>query len=214
MRGPVDDCTGVILAGGENRRMPVPKGLIRVHGRPIVERNLILMKRLFPEHMIVTNQPGLYSFLDTKLVGDIYDIRGPATGILTAMLNSRTGWIFVSACDMPFLNAELISSLTGMRSGQDAVVPMHRGRPEPLLACYSTALAPDMEKAILAGRRGLRDFLSGKRVKYVQPGEMRHTGSPEESFINLNTPEDVDRFLGQNDILKFKESLRRHECSA
>lgn len=210
----IKDCTGVILAGGENRRMPVPKALISVHGQPIIRRNLTLIERLFADNMIVTNEPGRYSFLDTRFIGDIYDIRGPATGILSALLNCRTGWIFVSACDMPFLNEGLIRAMAALRPGKDAVVPLRRGRPEPLLGFYSVRLAQTMEKALLAGSPGLRDFLKGKRVQYVTSGTIRHYGSPEESFINLNTPEDVERYLGQNDILTFKASLRRHKCSA
>ncbi|MEF9475741.1 MAG: nucleotidyltransferase family protein, partial [Candidatus Mariimomonas ferrooxydans] len=60
-------CTGVILAGGENRRLPVLKSFIEIDGEKIIERNLKIMKNLFNEVFIVTNQPEVYLYLGFPL---------------------------------------------------------------------------------------------------------------------------------------------------
>ena len=75
----IKQCTGIILAGGENRRMPVRKAFIEVEGQKIIDRNLSVLKRLFEEILIVTNEPGQYAYSGAQLLGDIYDIRGPMT---------------------------------------------------------------------------------------------------------------------------------------
>jgi molybdopterin-guanine dinucleotide biosynthesis protein A len=192
MNAFIDNSTGVILAGGENRRMPVPKAFIRVEGRPLIERTIRLMKRLFQELFVVTNQPELYIHLDAVLLGDVYDIRGPMTGILTSMINTSNDWVFVTACDMPFINGEVIRYLAMRRDGYSAIVPDD----EPLFAFYSRRLLSSMERAVFSGRTGMRDFLTDKKVIYIKKREIAKIGDGERTFINLNTPEDMHTYLG------------------
>jgi molybdopterin-guanine dinucleotide biosynthesis protein A len=198
MSNLIKDCTGVILAGGENTRMPVLKAFIKVKGKPIIEKNLTLMQQLFEETFIVTNQPSDYSHLGAPLLGDVHDIRGPMTGIFTSLLNSPTPWVFISACDMPFINKDLINYMYSQRNGFDAVVPSIKGKAEPLFAFYSKRLISSMEKALLTDRRGLKDFLKDKKVKYISAREIGRLDPGARSFINLNTPGDANRYLGLN----------------
>ncbi len=205
----IDNCTGVILAGGENRRMPVLKAFIEVEGRKIIDRNIRVMKRVFEEIFIVTNQPELYVYLDACLLGDVYNIRGPMTGILTSLMNASNDWIFVTACDMPFINEETIRYLARKRDGYDAVLP----EKEPLFAFYSKRLLSSMEMAILSGKRELKDFLTKKKVKYLSKEEIVGIGNGWRAFVNLNTPEDVNIYLRPQDALKFrKHHTRRRQC--
>lgn len=187
--------TGIILAGGENKRMPVLKPFIEINGERIIERSLRIMKRLFRETVIVTNQPEHYLYLETRMLGDAYNIRGPMTGVFTALLNAPSAWVFVSACDMPFINEELIRYMASKRHDCDAVVPLLNNRAEPLFAFYSGRLLPLMEKAVLSGKTALKDFLVNKRVKYVKTGEIKSIDRDARSFINLNCPEDMRHCL-------------------
>lgn len=194
----IKDCTGVILAGGENTRMPILKAFIKVKGKPIIEKNLAVLRQLFEETLIVTNQPAAYSHMGVPLLGDIHNIRGPITGIFTSLFNSPTPWVFISACDMPFINRDLIIYMYSQRESFDAVVPASKGRAEPLFAFYSKKLLFSMEKAVLSDLRGLKDFLNNKKVKYISAGEVRRFDPGARSFINLNTPRDADRYIGLN----------------
>jgi molybdopterin-guanine dinucleotide biosynthesis protein A len=54
MSNLIKSCTGVILAGGENRRMPVTKAFIRINGKRIIETNVKIMESLFQDIFIVT----------------------------------------------------------------------------------------------------------------------------------------------------------------
>jgi len=192
------DCTGVILAGGETRRMPIPKAFIRVNGKPIIERTHKVLKGLFSEVFIVTNEPEAYLYLGVPMLGDVYNVRGPMTGIFTSLINSKYPWVFVLGCDMPFINYELIRYMASKREGYDAVVPkslIKKGYIEPLFAFYSNRLCQAMEKALVDGRTGLKDFLKDKKVRYVTSGEIRKIDPEGKSFINLNTPKDVELYL-------------------
>ena len=216
----IKNCSGVILAGGENTRMPVLKAFIEVEGEKIIERNLKIMRQLFKEIFIVTNQPELYLYLKTHLLGDVYDIRSPMTGIFTSLLNSLNNWVFISACDMPFINKELIKYMASKRDNYDAVVPKYnennppqspfskgglRGDyTEPLFAFYSKRLIPSMERAILANKTSPKDFLNNKKVKYISTEEIKGIDAKAMSFINFNTLEDVERVRGFKDSSEYK----------
>lgn len=204
----IKNCTGVILAGGENTRMPVSKAFIKIDGEKIIERNLRIMRSLFSEVFIVTNQPEDYVYLSTQLLGDVYDVRGPMTGIFTALLNSSNKWVFVSACDMPFINKEIISYAASMRDEHDALVLGSGKAAEPLFAFYSKRLSSSMEQGILSGKRGMKDFLNKKKVKYINKTEIKGFDPEAKSFVNLNTPEDIELYLQPQDRLKIK-AVRR-----
>jgi molybdopterin-guanine dinucleotide biosynthesis protein A len=228
----IQDCTGIILAGGENKRMPVLKAFIEVEGKKIIERNLKIMKKLFREICIVTNQPELYSYLGMPMLGDVYAIRGPMTGVLTALINSSNDWVFVSACDMPFIDPDVIrfmarerynpTCITIINSGQkialntvptagiyDTVVPLVAYKAEPLFAFYSKKIMGSLEQFVLTGKKGIKYFLLNhdKRVKYITSEELRNIDPELRSLINLNTPEDVEIHLSEGDKLKFQQSL-------
>jgi molybdopterin-guanine dinucleotide biosynthesis protein A len=184
--------SGVILAGGENRRMPVPKAFIRVGGERIIDRSIRILKGIFQEVSIVTDKPRDYVYLGVPLLGDIYNVRGPMTGILTALISSSTRRVFVMACDMPFADERLIRSLATRIKGSDAVVPVLNDMTQPLFALYSKSLIPQMESAVLGQRPSLKDFLNAKRVEYISDEEVRKIDPGARSFINLNTPEDME----------------------
>ena len=192
------NCTGVILAGGENRRMPVQKAFIKIRGKKIIERSLRIMKRLFSEIFIVTDRPADYVYLGMPMLGDVYDVRGPMTGILTSLFCSSNSWVFVTACDMPFINEKLIRYGASEREGYEAVTPLLGGKTEPLFSFYSKHLIPGMEKTLLSGNAGLKDFLNTKRVKYLREKEIRNIDPEISSFINFNTPEDLEIYLRKN----------------
>jgi len=204
----IHDCTGAILAGGENSRMPLLKSFIEVAGQKIIERNIRITTPLFKERFIVTNQPEYYSSLNIPLLGDVYDVRGPMTGIFTVLLNASNNWVFISACDMPFLNRDLMVYMAMKRAGKDAVVPLLDGNLEPLFAFYSKRLLNRMEKAVLCGRKSLGDFLRNKRVQYITKEEIEKIDSHAASFVNLNSPEDIERYLQQKDIIRFKRKVK------
>lgn len=207
--GFIRNCTGVILAGGENRRMPVLKAFIEVGGQKIIEKNLTLMKGLFSEIFIVTNEPEAYAHLGVQMLGDVYTIRGPMTGIFTSLLNSSNRWVFIVACDMPFINDRLIRHMASKRKNSDAVVPIVKYKKEPLFAFYSKQLLEPMEKAVLGGKKSLRDFSRNKRVQYITEKEINKMDPNAASFINLNTPEDIDLHLQTKDKGRFKKYVER-----
>ncbi|GIW40194.1 MAG: putative molybdenum cofactor guanylyltransferase [Candidatus Binatia bacterium] len=187
--------TGVILAGGKNSRMGGrEKAFLRVEGRTILERTVELLRRAFPDVLVVANAPEKYAAFGVRVVRDEIPGAGPLGGIHAALGAVATPYVFAVACDMPYLRLEPIAHLLGYLRDQEAVIPEWEGDIEPLHAFYATRIRVRIEGAIARGVRSIRDFLPAISVTYVSESEMRSVEGAAESFCNVNTPEDAARF--------------------
>ncbi|MEE9524134.1 MAG: molybdenum cofactor guanylyltransferase [Thermodesulfovibrionales bacterium] len=188
--------TSIILAGGENRRLPFNKSLVVVDGETIIERILNAHRKFFKNIIISTNDPEIYFKYGTRMVGDVLNIRGPMTGILSSMISDNSQKYFVSACDVPFLNKELIGYIVSLDSDHDAVVPEFNGEPQPLLGVYNKRLSDRLYDNVKGDRRGMRRFLSEIDTYMIKEDKVRELDPEGRSFININTMEDLKKVQG------------------
>ncbi len=180
--------TGIVLAGGESRRMGRDKAFLTLDGIPLIEHVLRALRRVFPGTIIVTNKQSAYALYDAVVVADAVDKQCPLTGIYSGLLHSADEYNFVAACDMPFLNPGLIAYMAGLVNGYDIVVPMIDGKKvEPLHAIYSKKLLPVIAKRLQADERKIQGIFEEARVKYVTESELDRYDPERRSFKNLNT---------------------------
>ena len=131
------------------------------------------------------------------MVGDIIPQKGPMTGIYSALMLPDVQAVFVTACDMPFINVILVEEiLTRWDGRKDAVIPVYRNRPEPLFGIYAKRIACVMEDSIRKGEKSLRAFLGKIDVRYVEEEEVRRMDPEGKSFVNINTLEDYQKETG------------------
>lgn len=201
------ELSGIILAGGQSRRMGTDKAFLEIGGRLLIERVLDVVASLSDDIVIVTNSPERYTAFGVQLVTDIFPGTGALGGIYTGLQASRHAYGLVVACDMPFLNRGLLRYMAGLASDVDAVVPalgtaspdpssIHTARKwdlHPLHAIYAkTCLAP-IERALQRGDLRTIAFLSEVRVRYVVPEEVDRFDPQRRSFFNANTPQELER---------------------
>jgi molybdopterin-guanine dinucleotide biosynthesis protein A len=192
--------TGVLLAGGRASRMGGrDKAFAAVDGEAIAVRTVRLFRALFPQVLVATNRPERYQALDVETVGDTFVDCGPLAGIHAAMRCAVHPWIFVAACDMPGLDADVIRFLVARIGDADAVVPRWERDIEPLHAIYAVRLLPQVEDALRAGRHALREFLPRVRVDYVDEDELGRIRGTARSMLNVNTPEELAAVGGSLD---------------
>lgn len=182
--------TGVILAGGESSRMGSNKALLPYRGGRFIESIHRLLAQIFDEVLLVTNTAEQYDFLPCRKVADIYPGRGALAGLHAALQQSRTSHIFAVACDMPYLNGELIKRLGGWRERGDVVIPHGEMGPEPLHAVYGKRCLDPMERALLQGRRRIVSFFPEVRVWHVPAASIAEFDPHFDSFKNINTPKE------------------------
>ncbi|MFP4040574.1 MAG: molybdenum cofactor guanylyltransferase [Desulfosudaceae bacterium] len=190
------DITGVILAGGENRRVQSrKKAFFEVGGQPLVGRVYNVLRSVFARVMIVTNTPLDFIDWNAVIVTDIFDHRSSLTGIQAALFSVDTPRAFICACDAPFLKKELVNTVVaGVEAGLDVVIPETSAGLEPLCAVYSAERCLEVIESQLVRRQfAIRHTLNRLRVKTVSEKKLRQSDPFLDSFMNVNTPEDLER---------------------
>lgn len=192
--------TGVVLAGGRASRMGGrDKAFAAVDGEPIVVRTIRIFRELFPHVLVATNRPDRFRELAVETVADVHVGCGPLAGIHAAMQRARHPHVFVAACDMPGLDADVIRFLLGRIGDADAIVPRWDHDIEPLHAVYAVRLLPLVDETLRAGRHAMREFLPRVRVDYVAEDELRRIRGTARSMLNVNTPEELAAVGGSLD---------------
>jgi len=180
----------IILAGGENRRFQSHKALAEIKGRRIIEATAELLGKHFTAVYISTNTPELFFYLGLPLIGDIVEQRGPMSGIYSSFVSTGASELFFMACDMPFIKPEVIALIKKKFQGQDAVLPMHKGLPQPLLGIYSERLLPQLAERLRQNKKAMWDLLQGITVQLIPEEEMLRVDPEGRSFVNINTLEE------------------------
>lgn len=180
--------TGVVLAGGQSRRMGQNKAFLPVGEQTLVEVVLARLREACDDVLLVTNAPERYGHLGVRAVRDALPSGQSLVGIYTGILSAH-GPAFVCACDMPFLNPPLIRHMASLIPAADVVIPLRRGTYEPLHAVYTPACLGPIRRCVERQGRNT-DFLPDVRVRAVEPEEIRRFDPEMRSFVNLNTPGD------------------------
>lgn len=190
----MESVSAIILAGGRGTRLGgVNKALVEVGGRPIVARQLDVLRRLGAEVVAVANDDSLASF-DVRIVPDVERQAGPLMGLYSGLRAAQGELCLVVACDMPLLSERLLRWLIEQAPGHDLVAPVIGGQPEPAHAVYRRAPCLGAAEAALArGDRRLISFWPEVRVRHVGEPELRHLDPELRSFFNVNTPADLEQ---------------------
>jgi molybdopterin-guanine dinucleotide biosynthesis protein A len=190
-----------VLAGGAARRYNgVPKGLLAVGGRRILDRVVdALREATGAAPLLIANAPDAATWRpDLATRADARPGSGTLGGIFTA-IGAGAGPVVCVAWDMPFVRAALLRALLArLDAGPfDAVLPASSGRRgvEPLCAVYGPACGPAIARRLDAGELQAISFHADVRVGILSVAEVAAVGGapPEEQFFNVNTPEDLAR---------------------
>ncbi len=186
--------TGIILSGGKSVRMGGQnKAFLKIEGVPIVKRIQILFEKIFEEIIIVTDQQELFSNFNARIYGDLIPGRGALGGLYTGLFYSSFPFSFCVACDMPFLKQPVIEYLIQSMDAYDAFVPKTKDGLEPLHALYSKNCLEAIKKTMETEKYKIIDFYSLVKVKVIEETDFFSLDPMRESFINVNTPEELIR---------------------
>jgi molybdenum cofactor guanylyltransferase len=189
------DFSGVILAGGQNKRFNGRnKALTSFGGKRIFDYIYATFKSLFDHIIIVTNDPESYLEWDATIVTDLFPISCSLTGLHAGLYYTRTPFAFFSACDTPFLKADLVKLLLASVSDHnDIVLPETAVGLEPLCAVYSKRCLQPIETHLKQQKLAIRGIYNKLKVKTVTEKRLRVVDPELNSFFNVNTPQDLKR---------------------
>lgn len=183
--------TGVILAGGQARRMGgLDKGLVEVAGKPMIEWTLQALRPQVGSVIINANRSlEDYRDLGVKVIQDSHDgFQGPLAGLHAAFAATGTDYLLCVPCDAPRLPPDLARRLAEALTREQAEIAVAEavGRLHSLHALFDTHLAPDLAARLTEGeRKPDRWYASRKFVRVA-------FDDTPEAFLNVNTPEQRD----------------------
>lgn len=183
---------GVVLAGGESRRMGRDKANLTVGGETLPALAARRLAQVCAEVAAADGGRGLLPGLPSLPDGPG---RGPAAGVLGAAAAYPGRPLLVLACDLPRVPVELLAELARGK-GIDWAVPRWNGRVEPLCALYGPAALAALASRVgrgLLGPHGLAEQ-PGLAIRWLEGEELARFGDPAEVFLNLNTPADLERY--------------------
>ncbi|MBW7956266.1 MAG: molybdenum cofactor guanylyltransferase [Deltaproteobacteria bacterium] len=184
--------TGAILAGGQSRRMGFNKAFIDTPQGTIIERTVLVVESIFDPVFIIANDIALYGGLGPLVHEDIIKGAGSLGGIYTALYRSESEHAFVTACDMPHLDAGCLMAVAERASEADCVIPFIGGMLHPMHAAYSKRCMSAIEEMVRAGNLRINDLFG--KVDTVRLTEKDFPGLDiSKSVENVNTRDDLKR---------------------
>ena len=130
---------------------------------------------------------------EIEVVIDFYPGKGALGGVYTGLSRARNSWGLVLACDMPFINPELLTLLISLRHNYDIVTPQVDGLPEPLHALYSKNCLAPLEKLLDQNELQVSKIFNMVNTRYVTEAEITPLDPHYLSLFNVNTSADLRR---------------------
>jgi len=185
-----DTITGVILAGGQGRRLGgQDKGLMPFGGRPLVAWIIEALRPQVGAILIVANRHvETYQTHGYPVIGDlIAGFQGPLMGIASAMAVAETPWLLTLPCDGPFPPPDLAQRLATVLTQEGAEIAVARDdeRLQPVHALLPVALAPSLHRYLASGKRRIDTWQAQHRLALADCSDC------PLGFANLNTHQDA-----------------------
>ena len=185
----------LILMGGQNKRMNGQhKAFLTLKDKTflqIIEENLSIFSNIY----LSVNDKNKFSHLSLPMIEDHYSAIGPMGGIYSALLEVPEDYLFVTACDMPYITAEFAHFMKEHLSPNVSCFALYdeEGFYYPLGAIYSKAALPYIE-ALLEQKCYRMQQLIKKSPS--QGMALSDTPFTKAIFTNINTPKEYQAQLG------------------
>jgi molybdenum cofactor guanylyltransferase len=193
--------TGVILAGGQSRRMGGgDKGMLDLAGKPMLAH---VVDRLAPQvGRLVINangDPARFAAFGLPVVADtVAGFAGPLAGVLAGMRWSRANapaarWIATAAGDAPLLPRDLVECCIQAVVDRPVAIALAQsaGEMHPVIGLWPVALADDLEAQLAAGVRKVVAWTDRHGTVPV-PFPFTQVGEIDlDPFFNANTPQEL-----------------------
>jgi molybdopterin-guanine dinucleotide biosynthesis protein A len=193
--------SALILAGGMGSRMGYrEKALIDINGKPLIAFVIKNVEKAVENIIISVRDKAQAELFEAVLSGcrfayDAYQNAGPLAGILSGLAACEDEYCFIAACDMPFINENVVKLLFRKSEGYDAAIPRRKdGFLEPLHAVYKCKpMIRETKKAIENGETIILAPLFKLHVNYVGIDEIEQIDPELRTFMNINTREDIQK---------------------
>ncbi|MFQ5561062.1 MAG: molybdenum cofactor guanylyltransferase [Nitrospinota bacterium] len=193
----MNDITGIVLAGGRSRRFGSNKALATWEsGLTLVETIVKKVALLFPEVLVLVKDIESYNFLEregVQVAPDLYPDFHSLGGIYTGLSLATTPYVFVCACDMPFIKPGLVQAITKKRAQYDAVIPRYKDTLQPLCGVYSKKCLTPIQKMIDGRQFQIIKLFEKINSHFIVGEETNRLDKNGQSFLDIDTIDDFVR---------------------
>ncbi len=188
------ELSGGILAGGRSNRFGSNKALFAPDGERLIERAVRLLRPFCAQVLVSASHANAdaYRFLGLDIVEDLHADCGPLGGLEALLTQCATPWMFILACDMPYVSSDALLTMAGLPQLSEALGGTIQafawknkieGSVSPFPLLIRRSVLPSLQKQMSTGRLGVKTFLSTLNTYYI----------PTDSTLllrNVNRPED------------------------
>lgn len=190
------EITGVILAGGQARRMNgQDKGLVMLSNKPMIEYVIEALKPQTSKLIINANRNhDVYSSYGIEIIADqLSGFCGPLAGMASALKTIKTEYMVTAPCDSPFIPDNLVQRLaTELENKATDISVAHNGeRIQPVFCMLKKSLAQSLNNYLAAGDRKIDRWFEQHNYAVADFSDVPST------FDNINTPEDIENALSR-----------------
>lgn len=189
--------TGVILAGGEGKRIGGDKPARRLCGRPMIEWAIDSLQQVVSSIVVAVAPdqvlPQVRVRVPLIVCEDLLPGRGPMTGVYTGLTTSGADGVLAVPCDAPFITPAVLQLLLDQRHGYDAAIPRVAGRLQPAIAVYNRTMLPLLIDALNRDDFSLGHLLARVNARIVPDAAVREVDPCLRSFFNVNSVADLGR---------------------
>jgi molybdopterin-guanine dinucleotide biosynthesis protein A len=173
--------------------MGFDKCKITIGGKPIYEFIAEKLEVVFDDIILVTSDLDRISESKYRVVEDIVKECGPMGGIYTGLKYATSDYVFFTACDMPFIDIQLIEKIINIlkNSSYNGAVAVNRGYIEPLHSFYSMALEASIKSNIDMGKYQISKLVQSSNIYRIEEDYWNKDENPN-IFSNLNHKKDLD----------------------
>ena len=205
---PLQDMTGLVLAGGRGSRMGgVDKGLQAFNGKALALHALHRLQAQVGSCMLNANRSlEIYNSWGVPVHTDVLpDYAGPLAGFLTGLTHCTTPWLLTVPCDSPRFPTDLAARMAataereqativlaaGPEAGRDGTVSM---RPQPVFALLHHSLLPSLQAFVSEGGRKIDAWTQQHRQALCR---FDRASDDVQAFANANTLQELHALQGQ-----------------
>ena len=189
--------SAAILAGGKSSRMNYRnKAFLEYENNYFIER-IIKALEDYEEIIIISNNPDDYKTLGLKVFKDIYPNQGPLSGIHSALNHIKNEYCLVVACDMTFINKNVVNYLGNIKEDYEILIPEVEERLQPLCAIYKNSCKELMEKELINKSNKLIKTCMKFNVKIIKEFPFIEEIHKKEmkNFYNINTVDEYKSLI-------------------
>jgi len=182
--------SGVVLAGGQGRRMGgVDKGLQPLRGKPMAQWALERLAPQVDEILINCNQNlDAYARFGYRLVPDeIGGFAGPLAGLHASLKAATHPLVVTVPCDSPFLPSDLVSRLKEHLMEKDLAVAKTGDQPHPVFSLVRRDVLGNLEAFLRSGGRKIDAWYASLATVEVSFDD------EADAFRNINTLEELGK---------------------